>query len=691
MKHLKGILLGLFVLWIFFVLGDFFRVQKPFSAANVVAFAGMVLNLLAAGWLAVLGLGLGAWLLDRLFARPLPLADTVVLGLGVGLGGLGLMGLAWGLIGGLRPGPAYLLTLLLTVLLFPQLRRLYRRWRPSARRSNRLGGLYSKITAYPKNAAQIYKMYANRWAGLYLAIVALYTIPVALLPPTDWDGLFYHLTGPKLYIEAGRIVGGVDIPHLSFPALMEMLYTWAMLLRGDIAAKLLHTGYGFLLAGLVYLVADRLLSRKAAWRSVLILLSMPMISTLAGWAYNDLALAFYQLAALYAILRYRAASQNAGPPLPWLLLGGILAGLAMGLKYTSFVAPLAVGLLLLGWAVRAPRYYLGRIVLFCLAAGLVALPWYAKNWAFTGNPVYPFLYDLFGGRYWDPFRAAWYAAAGTGTGFDLPTLLALPHLLTLGVYDANYWDGRTGPLLLLFLPLILWYILFPRRTERPAALGPLLFFALLQYGFWVMGVVWSGELWQSRLLLPGLAALAPVAGWVWSDLPRFDSRHFSLNRFVNITISLVLALTIIDMGLLTLRINPLFYLAGLESRPEYLARSLGGHYLAMERINEELPPEAAIQFLWEPRSYYCRRDCRPDSILDEFPHLVYQHHSAAGIARHWRQTGLTHVLIHRDGLEFERVEMPGAIDTEILAELEAEFLQPMFDIGGAYQLYAIKP
>ena len=67
---------------------------------------------------------------------------------------------------------------------------------------------------------------------------------VALLPPTDWDGLFYHLTGPKLYLQAGQIVGGIDIPHLNFPSLMEMLFTWAMLLRSDIAAKLLHALYG---------------------------------------------------------------------------------------------------------------------------------------------------------------------------------------------------------------------------------------------------------------------------------------------------------------------------------------------------------------------------------------------------------------------------------------------------------------
>ena len=104
-------------------------------------------------------------------------------------------------------------------------------------------------------------------------------------------------------MQHGGIRSGIDIPHLNFPSLMEMLYAWAMLLRGDVAAKLLHALFGLLLAALVYLTTRRFLTPKAAWRAVAVLGSMPMVSTLAGWAYNDLALAFFQLASLYAFLK----------------------------------------------------------------------------------------------------------------------------------------------------------------------------------------------------------------------------------------------------------------------------------------------------------------------------------------------------------------------------------------------------
>ena len=85
----------------------------------------------------------------------------------------------------------------------------------------------------------------------------------------------------------------------------------------------------------------------------------------------------------------------------------------MGVKYTSFILPL----LLLAWLILSEwrqRRELWRDGLrFILPAVLVAAPWYLRNWVWTGNPFYPF---LFGGRGWDAFLAAHYAGAGTGIG-----------------------------------------------------------------------------------------------------------------------------------------------------------------------------------------------------------------------------------------------------------------------------------
>jgi hypothetical protein len=762
-KKLSNLFTILFILWLFGVFGLFYVIQKPFTPAAAQAIVNALLDLLVAVWLGLLGLGVGHRLLGWLQTLAHAIVPTVqpisptrsgrhhdleastgeilILGTGLGLGALGLMALGLGLVGLFYRWLFLAMSVLLTVLLWPDFRALRRRlagWPPPDARPQRL-------------------------TAIYVIVVALFTLITALLPPIDWDGLFYHLTAPKLFIQLHRLTPGIDVPHFNFPFLAEMLFAYGMLLRGDISAKLIHTGYGLLLAGLVYLIARRCLSRESAWSAVLIFLSMPMVSTLAGWAYNDLALAFYQLAALYALLRSQRSdvrSQKSDTRLPitnyqpgWLMVSGLLAGLAMGLKYTSFVAPLTLGLILIWWLVKsqvaanrrpmvehpshnlhahqmgslisntqwaqclpspisnlpspraedilkvrhslfAIRYSPFAILSFALPALLVALPWYLKNYFFTGNPFYPFAAGWFDGWYWDQFRATWYAQAGTGIGFDLPKLLGLPFLATLGVKDVNYFDGRTGPLFLAFLPLLLLYGLFRYRASlRPPALDALLIFALAQFIFWAAGVVWSRSLWQSRLLLPCLAALSPVVGWLWQDLKHLDRPGFSIRRFANLLLSLVLALNLVELSLAFIQVNPLAYLSGRESRSEYLTRRLGAYYVTIERLNQTLPPSADVLFLWEPRTYFCQITCRPDSILDQLAHDQHVFGNAAAIAAAWKKAGITHVLLHRQGLDFIKSE--GAIAgyapaLKELATLETQYFEPVFDVAGAYQLYKLR-
>jgi hypothetical protein len=309
---------------------------------------------------------------------------------------------------------------------------------------------------------------------------------------------------------------------------------------------------------------------------------------------------------------------------------------------------------------------------------------------FTGNPVYPF---VLGGPFWDDFRAGAYAGTGTGLGFDPIALLRLPHDLILGLNDASQ-DGQPGPLFLIFLPAVLVYG-FARwkkngRVERPFNL--LLIFVLVQYLFWVFGVIFSAGLWQSRLLLPAFVALCPVIAWIFDDLARWDHPQFSLRRFVRLVIIMALAFNLVGQLLNWLPGVPLTYVAGSASRDEILTHWLGSHYTAMQGINEQTPPDAVVAFLYEPRSYYCERDCRPDSILDTFAHLEYLHNDADGIAQAWRDEGISHILLFETGYEFIREQQMDWIspqNTHLMDDLAADHLQLVADWGD-YQLYELR-
>ena len=93
-QRAKLLLSAFFILWLFFVLASFFAVQKPFSATSALAFGRVLLDLLAAGWLVLIAIALGTWLLQRLLPIDSPLMETLILGAGLGLGVLGLLGLA---------------------------------------------------------------------------------------------------------------------------------------------------------------------------------------------------------------------------------------------------------------------------------------------------------------------------------------------------------------------------------------------------------------------------------------------------------------------------------------------------------------------------------------------------------------------------------------------------------------------
>jgi hypothetical protein len=660
------------VLWLFAVYSGFYLVQKPFDQGFATGVSNAVLDALLSLVIVLMGAALGrrlTLLLGVSFDSP---SEELILVTAVGLGLLSFLSLALGLVGLLYKWVFYGLSAALIFALLPDAIAVCRAVLACCR-----------VDRPPLLLA------------LYLAITLGLAFLVALTPPVDWDGLFYHLTGPRLYIEQHRIVPGIDIPHLNFPSLMEMLYLYGMLLKGDVTAKLVHFWYALLLTGLVYRLARRHLSPKAAWPSVAIFASMPMIPVLASWAYNDIALAFYQLAAVYTLCNWFDDRRR-----QWLLLSAVLCGLAMGLKYTSFVCPLTLVVLIIwrqGVRERArPSDVLRALLAFGVVALLVASPWYVKNFLFTGNPVYPFAYSVFGGRFWDEFRATWYARAGTGIGLDPVKLVALPWTLTLGIRDMNYYDGRMGPLFVGLLPLILLYFLLRSRgntAARPRAVGYLLFFALAQYLVWTYGVVASRSLFQSRLLLPCFVALSPALAVALDALRALDRPQFSLRRLVWMTVALVLALNPVYQGLDTLRINPLPYLTGREVREAFLERTLGEHYAAMQVIGAQTPPEAKVLFLWEPRSYYCPGAAQPDPVLETWKHLLALHDTVPAIAESLHAEGFTHVLLSRRGLEFmldTGLDPITPADVAAWDEFVVEYLTLLDSTPrGDYELYAL--
>lgn len=661
-SHAKWLIaVSVAVAWVFAVYATYYWVHKPFSGANLARLPDIAVWL----GLLVVATALG-WLSQRWFDYSTPL-EGIVFSAALGLGALSLLVFGLGLVGLFYRWLFWPLFLVLAVLLSPQVK-----------------AIISQLRRGPILPADTR---LHRALAIYLGFILTLSFLQCLTPPTAWDSQVYHLTGPKLYLQAHRLPVEVDLPYLGFPPLLEMLFTAGMLLRGDVVARLIHYAYGLLTLLALFAFAQRYFNRQVAWLSMAVFYSIPSLVLISTWAYVDLGLIFYEFTAFYALMRWLEARDK-----KWLALAAILCGLAMGVKYTGLILPLTLALLI---ALRVRQEGLREtaqaLLLFGLSAILVASPWYLKNFFATGNPFYPF---FFGGTYWDEFRAWWYSRAGTGLAFTAPwRLLIAPWEMTvLGIQGTANYDATIGPVLLTVIPLLalVWRQI---ASEERRIIGYALLVCLIQYLFWLYGVAQSALLVQTRLLFPVFALLALLAGYTVDKLALLTRKAFSLQWFVTTVLLLALGLNAISSTLYFISDWPLLYLAGFESKESYLTRRLGLYYTTVAYINENLPPSAKVVFLWEPRSYYCQRDCQPDALLDKFKHLVYKYHDADGIAQQLREQGVTHVLLYKLGMDhivkagFDPITPS---DLEVWAKLSDEYLNLIYNESDIYHLYELR-
>lgn len=502
--------------------------------------------------------------------------------------------------------------------------------------------------------------------ALATSLVALGALLLALAPPTDWDGLSYHLAVPKRYLAEGRIHYIPDIHHSNFPATFEMLYLLALALGGLSAPKLLHFSAFLLCLALAHLWGvEATGDRRAGALAASILASAPVVVWEAGAAYIDLGLAMFETLALYSMWRaWRATTRKEGSQ--WLALSAIFAGLAAGTKITGLLC----GLFLFSVAplVLPKGRRLKGALLFGSIFLAVAAPWYLRSLIWTGNPVYPFAYEVFGGRNWDWFCARMYEESlkHYGMGRGLKALLLLPWNLTM--HSDRFGDGSfliltPGPLFLALLP---WAIF--RAIWGPKA-GPFLRGALTYLSLRVLVWFWLSQ--QSRFLIPllPLGAVAASVGVVASF------RRGILKVAVE---GLAVAVLIVHGALFLTSSLPAIY----AEREEYLAKAVD-IYPAQRWANLSLPEGAKILLIGETRGFYLDRRYMWG---DEGHHTLLRYsrmRSAGELLSMLRTLGITHIMVN---LRFAPTFFDGrdAMSRLFMELLREGKLRPLLGMGRVY-------
>lgn len=478
----------------------------------------------------------------------------------------------------------------------------------------------------------------------------------SMLPSIDFDVLEYHLQGPKEYYQAGRISYLPHNVYTNMPFNVEMLHLLAMEVMGDwwwggLAGQLLVALFAPAAALLIAGAAERGGSARAGWIAALVYLSTPWIYRLAAIAYVEGPLCYYHAALISVALGGRGGI-GAALLRTWGLLG-LLAGCAMGCKYTGLVSaviPFGLLSLLYGWRNRS----FSVVVCFVVGWAIVMAPWLMKNVADTRNPVYPLAASVFSSPEWSPERETqWQAAHGPRPIEFRESLWSFASLLRGeklrpdsfravrqlwgSVVDVAGRSDWQSPLYFALAPLA-----FFRRGSRRLA------FWLWSFAGYLFFTWWFATHRLDRFWLPILPVLAILAG-LGADWMR--SRSWSIVLGMVIGIGLFANATYVTTAL-----------AGLNEWTgdlAFLRRDIPKRWnAAMAKMDSELPAGAKPLMVGQAAVFHLDHTVAYNTVFNpETIELLAKGRAAEDFRHALESRKLTHVYV--DWKEIGRHREPG--------------------------------
>ena len=577
----------------------------------------------------VTALGWGRLILRRLDLGALASVELNLFGTAIGLGVLGYGVLALGIAGLLRPWA-------IGAWLAASIWMTHRAWREI---------LAAVPTSWPRakrgwQAASPFQRALSLIAAVTMALALLH----ALTPVWDYDGQMYHLQGPRLWLEAGRITLLPEVWQANGPATLDLVYAIGLAFGADTVAKVLHLACGLLVAGATFTFGRRFLSSQAGWLAAAMLLTMPMVPLVASWAYTDLAWTLYEFLALWAVVKLE---RGALPVRSGLVLAGLCAGLALGLKYQAALQGGLLGLYII-WQTRAAgwRQAAGRLMAFGVTAALVAAPWYLKNWVLSGNPIYPFVW---GGPGWDQSRLDMLLnfLNGFGPGHAPIDYLLLPaRVYVQRDTFTTAFGGMEWPSVFFLL-----IALYPLRWRERQLRGVFVLTLARCLG-------WAAGSQQLRFMIPVFPVLSVLTAEVltpWLVAAGGRRLHAQVGRGVTLALA---GATPVMLALFSAQFPPLAVVTGVASKDDFLGPI--GTYRALQFAQMQLSFDQRLMMMWDGRGYYCDRRCLADPEQSRWTQVaVAAHFEVEAVTAALRARGITHLLFAPTNADFIIQRDPG--------------------------------
>jgi Dolichyl-phosphate-mannose-protein mannosyltransferase len=363
-----------------------------------------------------------------------------------------------------------------------------------------------------------------------LALVAGYFFR-GLLPPSDFDGLMYHCAVAKLYLENNGFFHVFFNPQANFPMLTEMNFMLGLAWGNDIICKTISFGLGVLPLAVIAVLCKRHCadSRLAPGACLVYLTFTNTIATMSD-CYVDIPQAVWTI---LSVLFMECFCENGRRR--YALIAGAFCGMAMQTKiFGVFVLPILLVQLLSTAKTRGGKKNWTGAAAIVLPALLLALPWYAKSFMFSGT-----IFSIGHGTI---------ESQGLGRPMGVATQSGLAYWLmntvvraasapwAFSLFPHLHQSDSFGPLLLAVLPFML-FVKVPRRVR-----------GLVLYA----GIFMAGILFMEMWFIPGGSSIrystvllmisSPLIVWTVSQMKAYPAARRMCNAFVIVMVVCGMAL-----------------------------------------------------------------------------------------------------------------------------------------------------
>lgn len=601
-------------------------------------------------------------------------AETLSISLFLGTGVFGLAVLGLGLVGLLRPIPVLILCALSIIVSRSAIREVI--------------NLIARATRTSVSAPE------DKFTTIvFLCLIGILLIRAAT-PPNVFDEAIYHLPVTREFVDQGRIFPNFNNSMGNQPFLIHMIYALCLMAGSDIAAKFFSLALSIATALALYGFCERFVTRRVAAIAVFVFFAAGMVTEVAATTRVDVSVAGMLFVATYAMINYLHTGQRS-----WLWTSALLAGFSLGVKHSAALWLLLIGAMYVIESLLKRRESIVNTlkygILYAVIALAVVSPWYAKNYAWFGNPFYPFFtgevatYGPEGLRYFNSederkLDAHFDVVRKENPGMvkDREAVISRYASERPERHPMRPWEVFLRPntylmaearhypnYLFLVLPLSLFVI-------RSRWLAWLLALSICYF------VLATSNSWIARYLLPAYPALSILTAYTLVAAGDWlKQKSPALGRLPVYLVLVALTVVIATNLKSVLGRSSIGFIAGTTSRRDFMREF--AYYPPVDFINSELPADARVMSIGVQMIYGMQRPCLTDETwyTTKWRRLLVHNNSLSDVHEDLKRQGINYVL-YNPGVYVFAAEMgldQGQVVPPVPRPLAAAALGTKFD------------